>query len=99
MTQVRLSTGSHHLAGVVFAILALVLCAPVAQAQTISFTPVPGGPAGAGGSPFSVAVGDFNNDGRADYAVANARDNTVSVFLGNGDGTFSPAPRSPFIVN
>ena len=99
MTHVRLFTGSHHLAGVVLAVLALALTAPVARAQTISFTLAPSSPAGAGGSPFSVAVGDFNNDGLPDYAVANAGDNTVSVFLGNGDGTFSPAPRSPFIVN
>ena len=35
-----------------------------------------------------VAVGDFNNDGSADLAVTNDRDDTVSVLLGNGDGTF-----------
>ena len=34
-----------------------------------------------------VAVGDFNNDGSADVAVTNNRDNTVSVLFGNGDGT------------
>jgi hypothetical protein len=37
----------------------------------------------------SVVVGDFNRDGKLDSAVANENDNTVSVLLGNGDGTFS----------
>jgi hypothetical protein len=34
-----------------------------------------------GNSPFSLAVADFNGDGRADLAVANYNDNTVSILL------------------
>ena len=33
--------------------------------------------------------GDFNNDGLPDAATANVADNTVSIVLGNGDGTFA----------
>jgi len=36
----------------------------------------------------SVAVGDFLHNGQLDLAVANPGSNTVSVLLGNGDGTF-----------
>jgi hypothetical protein len=36
----------------------------------------------------TAAVGDLNGDGKLDLAVRNSPANTVSVFLGNGDGTF-----------
>lgn len=41
-----------------------------------------------GTSPQSVAIGDVNGDGRPDLVSANRGSNTVSVLLGNGDGTF-----------
>jgi hypothetical protein len=42
----------------------------------------------AGASPFSVATGDFNGDTKTDLVVANNGSNTVSIFPGNGDGSF-----------
>src|SRR5439155_13909145 len=44
-----------------------------------------------GTDPRSVAVGDFNGDGKPDLAVANTGSSTISVLLGNGDGTFQAA--------
>jgi hypothetical protein len=35
-----------------------------------------------------VTSADFDNDAKLDLAVANSGDNTVSVLLGNGNGTF-----------
>ena len=44
---------------------------------------------GSGSAPLSVAVGDFNNDGRLDIAVANSGTDNIGVLFGNGNGTFS----------
>jgi hypothetical protein len=39
--------------------------------------------------PFGIVVGDFNRDGNLDLI---AEENVMSVFLGNGDGTFRKGP-------
>ncbi len=44
----------------------------------------------ANATPVSIAIGDFNSDGKPDLAVAYNIDTNVSVLLGNGDGTFQP---------
>ncbi len=59
-----------------------------AQAQT-SFKSRRDYPVGA--DPRSVALGDFNEDGLLDLAVAGAGSNDVSVLLNNGDETFRAA--------
>ena len=40
-----------------------------------------------GNGPSSVAVGDFNGDGKLDFAVTNQSDRTISVMKGSGNGT------------
>lgn len=39
-------------------------------------------------TPSAVAVGDLNNDGIADLAVADSNNSKVWVFIGNGDTTY-----------
>ncbi len=51
------------------------------------------------GVPISIAAADFNGDGRPDLAVANYADSSVSVMLGNGDGTFKPEKTSTVWAN
>ncbi len=64
------------------------------------FTPAPGSPIALppNTGPLSLAVADFNADGKLDLVSANLHNNTVSVFLGNGDGTFALAAGSPIAV-
>jgi len=42
----------------------------------------------AGASPTEVMTANFNRDGKLDLAVNNLGSDTVSILLGNGDGTF-----------
>ncbi len=66
------------------------------------FTEAPGSPISVGTStnptnnPSSVVVADFNGDGFLDLAIANQGDNSISLFQGHGDGTFTEFPGSPF---
>jgi hypothetical protein len=59
-----------------------------------TFTPTAASPA-TGPDPNSIAVGDFNRDGKLDLAVVNQGSNNVTILLGNGDGTFTPTAASP----
>ena len=53
-------------------------------------------PIAVGKQPNSIVLGDFNADGNQDFTVVNFTDSTLSLFLGNGDGTFKQATGSPF---
>lgn len=44
----------------------------------------------AGYKPAGLATGTFTNSGHIDLVVADEGNDTASVFLGNGDGTFQP---------
>jgi Ca2+-binding RTX toxin-like protein len=68
-------------------LLALVGANP-AWAADPSFAPAPNSPFPVGSAPTTVTNADFNGDGKMDLAAQNAGSNTVSVLLGNGDGTF-----------
>jgi hypothetical protein len=50
---------------------------------------------GTGQLPDGSAAADFNNDGNVDVVVANAGSGTLSLFLGNGDGTLTAAGTIP----
>ena len=42
-----------------------------------------------------MAIADLNGDGAPDLVTVNSADDTVSVLLGNGTGTFAPAATYP----
>lgn len=67
----------------VFAAGLLLSCAPALA----DFRPPESSPAG--DAPSSIATTDLNGDGAIDMVVANRGSDTVSVSLGNGDGTFA----------
>ncbi len=48
-----------------------------------------------GSDPQSVAVADFNGDGKLDLAIADSFAGSVDILLGNGDGTFRQGPVLP----
>lgn len=51
-----------------------------------------------GSVPTAVVAADFNNNGKIDVAVANASGNSVSVYMGNGNGTFQTPVNYPTAV-
>lgn len=62
------------------------------------FAPAEKSPFPVGRSPYPIALADLNNDRNLDIIAPNSGPGrrTVTVLLGDGRGTFHPAPHSPF---
>jgi hypothetical protein len=60
-----------------------------------AFTPAPGAPVAVNVKPRGVAIDHFNGDINLDLVVCNGESDNLTILLGNGDGTFIPAPGSP----
>lgn len=62
---------------------------------TIQKNPIP-----VGKEPSGIVVAEFDTNANSNlgFAVTNFEDNTFSVYLGNGDGTFTQAKGSPFAL-
>ncbi len=73
----------------------LVLFSVSPPAPTAAFAPAGGSSIAVGIFPLPMVVADFNGDGRSDIAVLNENSQSVTILLGKGDGTFTPAAGSP----
>jgi hypothetical protein len=48
-----------------------------------------------GGSPKSIIIDDFNNDGVTDLVITTTKDNTIILLYGNNNGTFKTRKNIP----
>jgi len=55
-----------------------------------AFAQAAGSPIATGSYAYQAAVADFNLDGNQDIVVSNGSSNSLSVFSGNGNGSFAP---------
>jgi hypothetical protein len=62
------------------------------------FLETKGSPFTAGQSLNDIAIGDFNGDGKPDLAFANHEQKSLTVSLGDGQGSFRLASSSPITV-
>ena len=104
--SLRLGARSSLLPSLALALIVAgaLLTGGLARASAPSFMSPPPGYV-TGPTPSGVALGDLNRDGRPDLVTANAANNvnTISVLLGNGDGSFNaksdfPTGKNPVVV-
>jgi hypothetical protein len=76
----RLRSGAVWICLLPFVLLGLPLAAQVNLLTALHFP--------TGNGPISVVAADLNGDGKPDLVSCNNGDGTISVLIGNGDGTF-----------
>lgn len=64
-----------------------------------TFKEFTGSPIAVGKVPVAISSGNLTGSTGPALAVVNQQDNTVSVLLGNGDGTFVATPQSPLATS
>jgi type II secretory pathway component GspD/PulD (secretin) len=64
-----------------------------------TFTQFPNSPLAVGNFPVAIASGALDGSNGPALAVVNQQDNSLSVYLGNGDGTFVAASQSPLATD
>jgi Flp pilus assembly secretin CpaC len=64
-----------------------------------TFTEFAGSPITVGINPVAIASADLDGNASADLAIVNNTDNSVTVLLNNGDGTFVSGPNSPLATS
>jgi len=97
MRLLKISKVSIFLVGIMMMVTLLYCSSQVQAALTASVSFTGASTYNAGTFPESVAVGDFNGDGKPDLAVTNPASNSVSILLGNGDGTFQVGTSFPVV--
>ena len=90
-SKTAFSTGTRKITGFILTTIFFLLLIAATTASTTVFAPAVNYGTGAGTSPVSVATCDFNGDSAPDAATANNGDGSVSILLGNADGTFQAA--------
>ncbi|MBL8172561.1 MAG: VCBS repeat-containing protein, partial [Acidobacteria bacterium] len=63
-----------------------------------TFAQAANSPIAVGNAPRGIAHGYFNGDAQLDLAVCNGGSDNISILLGNGNGTFTPAAGSPLMA-
>ena len=64
-----------------------------------TFKEFPNSPLAVGNLPVAITSGTLGGSNGPALAIVNQQDNTVSVYLGNGDGTFLAASQSPLATD